>query len=85
MLADLLFIEAMGDYCKIITTESTFLSYLTLKKLEKILPQNFVRVHKSFIVQINKIEQIEGNSIKINNQRIPVGFSYREVISKLLD
>lgn len=48
------------------------------------LPDNFIRVHKSFIIQVDKIEQIEGNTIKIDNQKIPVGFSYREVISKLL-
>lgn len=81
---DLLFIEAMGDYCKIITSDNTYLSYLTLKKLVKMLPDNFIRVHKSFIVQTNKIEQIEGNMIRIDKQKIPVGFSYREVIAKLL-
>jgi DNA-binding LytR/AlgR family response regulator len=82
--ADLLFIEAMGDYCKIITTETTILSYLSLKKLDEMLPENFVRIHKSFIVQTDKIEQIEGNSLKIGDHRIPVGFSYREIISRLL-
>lgn len=82
--SDLLLIEAMGDYCKIITTKTTHISYLTLKKLDEILPDNFIRVHKSFIVQVDKIDQIEGNTITIEEQRIPVGFSYREVIVKLI-
>jgi len=83
--ANLLFIEAMGDYCKFITTEKNVLSYMTLKKINEILPDNFVRIHKSFIVQTEKIDQIEGNTIKIGDYKIPVGFSYRDVIAKLLN
>ena len=83
--ADLLYIESMGDYCKIITNEARYLSYLTLKKLIEILPDNFIRVHKSFIVQIDKIEQVEGNIITISKSKIPIGFSYKNEVNKLLN
>ncbi len=83
-LNDLLFIESMGDYCKFITEEKTYLSYITLKKLLEILPENFLRVHKSFIVQLNKIDMVEGNRIKILKYEIPIGSSYKKELFYLL-
>ncbi|NOY36288.1 MAG: response regulator transcription factor [Chlorobi bacterium] len=82
---DLLFIESMGDYCKFITRGRTYLSYITLKKLLELLPESFIRVHKSFIVQFDKIDMIEGNMIKIIDHSIPIGYSYRKDLFKLLD
>ena len=82
---DLLYIESMGDYCKFITTDKTHLSYITLKKLIELLPENFVRVHKSYIVQFNKIDMVEGNMINISKQTIPIGYSYKKDVLKLLD
>ncbi|NOY49538.1 MAG: response regulator transcription factor [Chlorobi bacterium] len=82
---DLLFIESMGDYCKFITKDKTYLSYITLKKLLEILPSNFIRVHKSFIVQFDKVDMVEGNVIKIQQSEVPIGYSYRKDFIKYLD
>ena len=82
---ELLFIESMGDYCKFITKEKAYLSYITLKKLIEILPNNFVRVHKSFIVQFDKIDMVEGNTIKIHSSEIPIGYSYRKDFLKYME
>jgi DNA-binding LytR/AlgR family response regulator len=82
---NILFIEAVGDYIKIITTEKSLLIYMNLKDIEKMLPSNlFQRVHRSFLVSILKIDSIEGNRIKIKNGIIPIGRSYREGFLKIL-
>ncbi len=82
---ELLFIESMGDYCKFITKQKTYLSYITLKKLLDVLPNTFIRVHKSYIVQLNKIIMVEGNTIKIHSSEIPIGYSYRKDFLKYLE
>jgi two-component system, LytTR family, response regulator len=69
----------MGDYWRIITTTKKIMSLLNYKKLEEILPQNqFVRVHKSFIVALDKIESVERNRIRIGDQLIPISETYRK-------
>jgi len=85
VLDDLLYIESMGDYCKFITSDKTFTSYITLKKILESLPNSFVRCHKSFIVQFNKIKVVEGNTIKISTHKIPIGSSYKKSILNLLE
>ncbi|NPD44673.1 MULTISPECIES: LytTR family DNA-binding domain-containing protein [unclassified Lentimicrobium] len=81
---DILFIESTGDYCKFITTSKNYISHITLKKLTEILPDSFIRVHKSFIIQFDKIDLIEGNTIIMHNMEIPIGYSYRAEFQKLL-
>ncbi len=77
--ADILFIEGMGDYWRIITTSKKIMSLLNYKKLEEILPQNqFVRVHKSFIISLDKIDSVERNRIKIGDRLIPISETYRK-------
>lgn len=78
---DLLFIESMGDYCKFITTANVYLSYVTLKKLITLLPDEFLRVHKSFIVHFKKVDSVEGNILKLGEHSIPIGYSYKKHIS----
>jgi len=78
--ADVLYIEGMGDYWRIITTTKKIMSLLNYKKLEEILPQNqFVRVHKSFIVALDKIDSVERNRIKIGDQLIPISETFRKI------
>ena len=77
--AEVLFVEGMGDYWRIITTTKKIMSLLNYKKLEEILPQNqFVRVHKSFIVALDKIDSVERNRIKIGERLIPISETYRK-------
>lgn len=78
-LNQILFIEALGDYVKIHTVNSTIVTYQSLKGIEEQLPADkFPRVHKSFIVAFNKIDLIDGNTIKIGKFEIPVGKNYRK-------
>jgi len=84
--ADVLFIEGMGDYWRIITTSKKIMSLLNYKKLEEILPQNqFVRVHKSFIISLDKIDSVERNRIKIGDRLIPISETYRKSFFDRID
>jgi two-component system LytT family response regulator len=83
--ADVLYIEGMGDYWRIITTTKKIMTLLNYKKLEELLPAaQFMRVHKSFIVAIDKIENVERNRIRIADRLIPVGETYREQFFALI-
>jgi|SRR6478672_3022416 len=76
---ELLYIESLRDYIALHTSsKSKIMSLESLKNMESILPpSNFVRVHKSFIVALNKISFVERNRIVINEQYIPIGDNYQ--------
>ena len=69
--------ESAGDYIKVFSKSQNLVINHTMKGLEKQLDQNFIRIHKSFIVNKNAIEFIEGNQVKINDRRIPSGATYK--------
>jgi len=76
---DILYIEGQGDYLRIICRGSKIMTLQNFKTLEGILPaDNFIRVHKSFMVAISKIESVTKNRIKIGNDTIPVSDTYRK-------
>ncbi len=81
---DLLFIEAYGNYTKLFFKSEMIVSHEKISEYESLLPSaNFLRVHKSFIVALDKIKQIEGNRIWIEDHKIPVGQTYKSLVSKL--
>jgi DNA-binding LytR/AlgR family response regulator len=75
---EILWVEAFGDYIKIQTEEKVHTVYSTLKKIEEKLPEKFVRVHRSYIVNISKITNIDPSNLEINKKVIPISGSYRE-------
>ena len=80
-LDDILYVEALDDYVKLVTTQSNYLVNDTLKSLQEELPASqFIRIHKSYIIARDKIVFFEGNFVKIGNRDIPIGASYREEI-----
>lgn len=82
---DILFIEGMRDYRNIQTLEKKILTLETFTELEKILPKDkFCRVHKSFMVSIDKIEFVERSRIKINDKRIPISETYKNKFFDLI-
>ena len=84
-LKDILFIEAYGNYVKLHMIDKMIISHQTLTSFTHNLPENqFLRVHKSFIISIDKIELIEGNRIKIQTHQIPIGKMYKLNINKLI-
>jgi two-component system LytT family response regulator len=85
-LNDILFIEGLKDYISIFTPAERVITLQNMKKMEDALPEkHFIRVHKSYIVSINKIDSIERSRIFINDKIIPVGDTYREEFFKIVD
>ncbi|MBC5773103.1 response regulator transcription factor [Pontibacter sp. KCTC 32443] len=82
---DILFVEGMKDYLRIHTSKEKIMTLLSFAKLEELLPaQDFARVHRSFMVAIDKIDHIEKNRIWIAEQVIPISDSYSESFYKKL-
>jgi len=82
---DILYIEGMRDYRNIQTTTKKILTLQTFTELEQALPKSkFCRVHKSYIVTLNRIESIERNRIKIKDNLIPISETYKEIFYKLI-
>ncbi len=83
---DILFLEAKGDYVQIRTTDKKHLVHITMKRIqEKLPPKLFIKVHRSYIVNLNKIVDIEDNSILIEEEIIPISRSNREALLKSLN
>ena len=83
-LNDILYIEAYGNYSKVYLKDEMIVSHEKISQFEELLnSSNFLRVHKSFIVAIDKIKFIEGNRILINDHKIPIGQTYKSNINKL--
>ncbi|MDX9892035.1 MAG: LytTR family DNA-binding domain-containing protein [Bacteroidales bacterium] len=77
------YIEGHSEYVKFYTPGKNITAYYTLKKLESELPQNqFIRVHKSYIVSTEMIEAIESEFVIIPGKKIPIGNRYKEVVMK---
>lgn len=83
---DILYIEGLKDYVSIFTPVERVITLQHMKKLEEVLPnQRFARVHKSFIVSIDKIESIERGRIQIGDKIIPIGDTYRDSFFKKIE
>lgn len=84
--ADVLYVEALGDYVHIVTTRSKLIVYSTMRAIEEKFPtQRFVRVHRSFIVNIDYVQALEDNSLIINDKYIPIGQTYMRGLSQRLN
>jgi len=76
--ADIMYVQSYGDYVKIITRGKTIIASETLKNMEQFLKDQFIRVHKSYLVAIRAIQFVEGNQVKIYDQLIPIGQKFKE-------
>jgi len=80
-LDDILYIESLREYVKITTRDKAILTKIQLGEIEEMLAtNNFLRVHRSFIVSKNKIESFSPSEIEINGTQIPVGRNYKELV-----
>lgn len=86
-LDEILVVESLKDYLKINTTNGRFMIHSTLSNFTDLLPgTDFIRIHRSYTISINKIDAIEGNSIEIDGIRYVIGRSYlEEVKDKILN
>ena len=80
-LRELNMIEAADNYVSLHTESKTYISYLTLKNVEAFLPEtHFIKVHKSFVVAVDKIDFIEGNEVSVAGKRVPISRVHKDSV-----
>ena len=85
-LDEILYIESLREYVRITTKEKNILTKFQLSRIEELLSQNnFLRIHRSFIVAKDKINAFTTADVEINNKQIPIGRSYKELVLALLE
>jgi DNA-binding LytR/AlgR family response regulator len=85
-LDEILYIESLKEYVRIFTKEKSILTKFQLGQIESLLARNnFIRVHRSFIVAKDKIDAFTASDLEINGKQIPVGRSYKELVQAILD
>jgi DNA-binding LytR/AlgR family response regulator len=84
-LHDILYIEGFSDYVKIITSSKILITKQLISALEETLPEeNFIRIHRSFIISINKINSYNSDTIIIGNAELPIGRLYKQNVIRRL-
>ncbi len=85
-LDEILYIESLKEYIKVISKDKTILTKFQLGEIEDILNKNnFLRIHRSFIVAKDKIDAFSATDVEINGQQIPIGRSYKELVITSLE
>ncbi|MBK8551173.1 MAG: response regulator transcription factor [Ignavibacteria bacterium] len=84
LFSELVYIESQREYIKIITTKKQYLSKMSTNEIERHLPSNlFKRIHRSFIISLNKIEAYNAETVEVNGVSIPIGRDYRGILENL--
>ncbi len=86
-IEEILFVEGMKEYIKVVTPDKTYITHKSLTSLSEELPADkFLRIHKSYVIALNKVKSIEGNRVQIQSYNIPIGRNYsKEVKNKILE
>jgi len=85
-LENILYIEGMKDYLRLHLPNERLMTLMSFMKMEKVLPPDrFMRVHKSFIISLDKIERIERNTVLVAGQKIPIGNKYKKEFFEYLE
>lgn len=86
-IEEILFIEGMKEYIKVVTADKTYITHKSLTSLSEELPADrFLRIHKSYVIALNKVKSIEGNRIQIQSYTIPIGRNYsKDVKNRILE
>lgn len=83
--SEIMYVEGMKDYLKVFLKDKFYVVHQTMKRFEESLPhQQFVRVHKSYIVSLPAVKTIIGNYIEVNDQHIPIGANYKDELIQLV-
>ncbi|MEL6717641.1 MAG: LytTR family DNA-binding domain-containing protein, partial [Bacteroidota bacterium] len=85
-LVDICYIKSERDFVRIVTSNKKHLVLQNLKYYEALLPQPpFIRVHKSFIINLKKVDMVFGNVARIEEEDIPIGRTYKETLLSLIE
>jgi DNA-binding LytR/AlgR family response regulator len=86
LLNEILFIEGLKDYIKIVTNSKIIVTKYVLSTLDQVLPSDeFLRIHKSFIIAINKIDSFNADCIEIAKHELPIGRLFKHDVNKVLN
>lgn len=85
LLHDILFIESMKDYIKVYTVHGIIITRQSISSVEQMLPDCFIRVHRSFVISVNHIKTFTNELIGIGNKEIPIGKLFRNEVLKQLN
>src|SRR5688500_5297852 len=82
--SEIAYIESQREYIKIVTTKNAYISKMSTHEMEALLPPNqFKRIHRSYIISMDKIESYTAESVEVNGVSLPVGRGYRDVLENL--
>ncbi len=85
LLNDILFIESMNDYLKVVTHQKTFIAKFTISNIaEQLENKGFLRIHRSYIIALNKVESFTNETIQIGKHELPISLSYKHEVEKTL-
>ena len=85
-LSDILYIESLKDYIKVVSTSGTVITKQSISSVEETLPKEmFIRIHRSFIVALNKIESYSNELVWIGKAELPISRMYRHEVEKVLN
>ncbi len=82
--SDIVYIESLSDYIKVITTQGDIVSKEKISKLSERLPEVFIRIHRSFIINTDKIKERSADDVLVNEVRLNIGRSYRKEVKEQL-
>ncbi len=84
LFSEIVYIESQREYIRIVTTKKEYISKMSTHEMEELLPASlFKRIHRSFIIAVNKIESYTAEMVEVNGVSVPIGRGYREVIENL--
>ena len=84
LYSEIIYIESQQEYIKVVTTKKTYFSKLTTSEMESLLPSHlFKRIHRSYIVSVNKIDSYNAEAVEVSGISIPIGRSYRDIMKDL--
>jgi two-component system, LytTR family, response regulator len=84
LFSEIAYIESQREYIRIVTTKQEYLSKMSTHEIESLLPAHlFRRIHRSFIISINKIEAYTAETVEVNGTSIPIGRGYRDILEDL--
>ena len=84
LYSEIVYIESQQEYIKLVTTKKVYFSKVTTSEMENLLPAHlFKRIHRSYIVSVNKIDSYNSEMVEVNGISIPIGRSYKNIIEDL--
>jgi len=79
---DILYLESLREYVRIFTLETAYMTKSSMADIEKQLPNYFLRIHRSFTVNTNKVDAYTSHDVEIGKKEIPIGVSYKKVVQE---